>query len=675
MNKILRVFGFLLSTIVVLTAQTTEDLIEKNAQIDTNKVITAWDLHPEITKTIQTILERYHFKKVDLNDSVSSLIFDEYIDRLDNNRIYFTEKDINDFKKFRTELDDNIKSGSLYSAYFIFNRFKKNLTKSIPIIDKILAQGFDFSRDEQFELDRSKANFPKTDKEVYELWRTRLKNDALNLKLNGKEYNDIQKTLTNRYHQFHKFILQYDAEDVFQLFINSFTYNIDPHTSYFSPKTSDDFKINMSLSLEGIGATLSNQDDYTTIMQIIPGGPASQSGILKEEDKIVAVAQGKTGEWVDVVGWRVDDVVQLIRGKKGTIVRLQILHGDMSLNSKPIELELVRDKIKLTERAAKADTIDIKLNNTNFKIGVIKVPDFYTNYGNTDEKSSSTTEDVQRLLNDLKKAKVDGVIIDLRNNGGGSLPEAIEMSGLFIKEGPIVQIKNSTGRIDIEKDPNPNITFEKPVLVLVNRYSASASEIFAGMIQDYGRGLIIGEQTYGKGTVQNLIGLDKLVKETPQQQIGSLKMTIAKFYRVTGSSTQNKGVIPDISFPSVYDPKESGESSIKSALPWDKIVSSQFPKYDDLTNVIPVLEKNYKERIKNNPEFKYIYEDIDKYNKTKNQKFFSLNEKERKKERDENDKIKEIRKVERENFKKDEDPFLSESKRILSDFILQTRKK
>ena len=662
-------------------AQTTADLIKRNSQIDTNKVILPWEKHPQIAETVARLLTRYHYRRQPLNDSLSEVIYNTYLKRLDNQKMYFLQKDIDDFNKYKDQLDDDLYTGNIMPAYKIFNRFKKLLTKRVKLIDSQLDKGFDFTVDEYFAPDREDSSYAKTENELNELWRKKLKYETLGLILNGKKEDKSIETLRKRYHRFHKLILQYDAEDVFQLFMNSVCYTEDPHTTYFSPKNSENFKIDMSLSLEGIGASLTVKDDYTTIVRIIPGGPAARSGKIKVDDKIAAVAQGKDGEWVDVIGWRIDDVVQLIRGKKGTLVRLQIIHADADPDSPPVEIDLVRDKIKLADQAAKAKTIKIKEKGKEFNLGVITIPEFYTNFGNKNKGKdiSSTSLDVRKLLDSLKTENIRGLIIDLRNDGGGSLQEAIQLTGLFIKNGPVVQIKSVTGKVDVEDDPDPAIVYDGPLMVMVNKYSASASEIFSGAIQDYGRGIIVGGQTYGKGTVQNMIDLRRIIRETPDQKIGSLKLTIAKFYRITGSSTQEKGVIPDIKYPAIHDPKVFGEVANPSALPWDTIAAAQYVPFANLSGFIPKLEKEHEARIKNNSEFKYIEEDIQQYYKNKDKTRFSLNLKIRKKERAERDKIKKERKKEREKLhpqkdkKKDlktDDPFLEETGHVLADFII-----
>lgn len=625
-------------------AQTHDQLIEENAVIDTNKVIEPSIQHSREARIIATIFTRYHYKKVQLNDSLSQVVFNNFLNSLDRNKLYFYKKDFEEFEKYKTELDDDIRSGNLEPFYNIFNLYKKRLGERVKFAIERLAQGFDFTKDEYFYPDRKDSSFASTEKELNELWRKRLKNDALNLKLSGKEWDNIVETLSNRYKRFHKTILQYKAEDVFQLAMNAYANSIDPHSNYFSPITSENFKINMSLSFEGIGAQLTTENDYTKVARIIPGGPAFKDGNLKEEDKIIGVGQGEEGEIVDVIGWRIDDVVQLIRGKKGTIVRLQIIRGDVMAGGETDTITIVRDKVKLEEQAAKSEILDLDHNGKKYRIGIIDLPAFYIDFearrkGDPDYKS--TTKDVRKLIAELKKEGIDGLVIDLRYNGGGSLQEAIDLTGLFIESGPVVQVRNSNGKIDVDKDTDPELYYDGPLVVLVNRYSASASEIFSGAIQDYGRGIVVGEQTYGKGTVQNLIDLERFMPSGGK--LGQVKLTIAKFYRITGSSTQNLGVIPDIEYPSPVPPEEFGESANPSSLKWDRIAPTQFKKYDNLQTLVPKLIAMHNDRIAHEKKFQYLLEDIEYARKMREKKSYSLNEKIRKKEREEREALKKKR--------------------------------
>lgn len=678
---------FLLALIIISRAQNLNEVLSKDHSIDTNKVIVPDETYKRISQVISQFLPIYHYKKQKLNDSLSTVIFDGYLDMLDNNKLYFLKSDVERFEKYKTQLDEFLREGNLNTAYEIFNLFKKRLGERIKFVDGLLKQKFDFAVDESFTPDREKADWAITKEELDELWRLRLKNDALNLILSGKDWKNTADVLSKRYHNFHKIILQYEAEDVFALFMNAFTQVYDPHTDYFSPAASENFNISMKLSLEGIGATLRQDNDYTIVASVIPGGPANKSRLLNEEDKIIGVAQGDDGEMIDVIGWRLDDVIQLIRGKKGTVVRLQILHAKDGPSAAPTEIKIVRDEVKLEEQAAKDEIFNIEQDGTNFKLGVIKLPSFYTDFeaqrlGNPNYKS--TTRDVKNILSKFKEQKVDGIIVDLRNNGGGSLQEAIQLTGLFIKDGPVVQVKNSNNMIEVDQDPDPAIVYDGPMAVIVNRFSASASEIFAAAIQDYGRGLILGSNSFGKGTVQNMIDLNRAVP-IANKKLGQLKLTVAKFYRITGSSTQNLGVKPDLSFPSPYNAKEFGERSKPSALPWDQIQPAQFKKFSDLSKTFPLLQKKYEERIKKDPEYQYLLDDVKEFRENREKKTISLNEHIRKTERDEAEVIRKKREEERAKYlgikieekkevnapaTKAVDYELKESGRILADLIL-----
>lgn len=689
-GKIMRIILSFVVLFIVFTgcfAQNPQEVLSKDHKIDSSKVIVPDETYKRINQIITQILGNYHYKKQPLNDSLSAVIFDQYLKTLDNNKLYFLKADVESFEKYKYLLDDHLKEGNLTAPFEIFNVYKNRLNERIIHIKKLLEKEFDFSKDESFVMDREKAEWATTKDELDELWRLRLKNDALNLILSGKDFKGASEILVKRYENFHKIILQYEPEDVFSLYINSYSQVFDPHSDYFSPATSENFSIAMKLSLEGIGATLRSENDYTIVQSIVPGGPAAKSGLLNEEDKIVAVAQGEEGEFVDIIGWRLDDAIQLIRGKKGTVVRLQILKAKEGNSALPTEIQIVRDQVKLEEQAAKGEILNLNENGYNFKLGVIKLPSFYTDFEGQQKglpDYRSTTRDVKEIIKNFKKEKVDGVVVDLRNNGGGSLQEAITLTGLFIKEGPVVQVKNTANIIEINQDPDPTILYDGPLAVLVNRFSASASEIFSAAIQDYGRGIILGENTYGKGTVQNLIDLNRSML-VQNKKLGQLKLTIAKFYRITGSSTQNKGVQPDIVFPSLYSAEEFGESSKPSALPWDSINPAPYSKYSDVSKFLPALTKNHKSRSQNDPEYQMLLEDIEEFKVNRQKNIFSLNETERKEEREKVEVRKKQREEERQKItgikvedKKEanapvsnpSDYELKESGRILADLIL-----
>ncbi len=655
--------------------------------VDTAKTIMPAKYLSNEDELINTILMRYHYSKFKLDDSLSGVIYDRYLKSLDYSKNYFLASDIADFDMYKYQFGEDIKDGNLFPAYQMFNVFRQRVNERLDYAEALLQKGFDFNKNESLTLDRDNAPWAKDTTELNELWRKKVKNDALNKILTGEKWTGVQQDLKKRYENLRRAVMQSTSEDVFQLFENSYTEAIDPHTNYFSPVASENFKIDMSRTLSGIGAQLQTEDDYTKIAEIIPGGPAFKSKQLHPNDRIVGVAQGKDGEMVDVIGWRITDVVQLIRGPKGSVVRLQILPASEGVNGKPTEITLVRDEIKLEEQSAKDKILDIKDDNKDFKLGVITVPAFYSDFEaeqRGEKNYKSTTRDVQKLLDELKKEKVQGIIIDLRNNGGGSLEEAIKLTGLFIKNGPVVQIKNADGTVHVEDDPDTAIDYSGPLVVLVNRFSASASEIFSAAIQDYGRGLIIGEQTYGKGTVQNLIDLNRLMPND-QNKLGQIKLTIAKFYRVTGASTQHLGVVPDIQYPTAFDSNEYMESSEPSSLPWDQISPTAYQPYGNLKPFINKLIEMHDARIKNDPEFDEYLSEIKEFKDAHEKKTISLNEAVRKKEQDEADaknfeKENERRKklglkllqkgeLPSDSDKTKDDPLLDETGHILADFI------
>jgi len=595
-------------------------------------------------KVIAYILDNNHYRKVLLNDSLSTSILSEYIKSLDNNKTYFTQADLNAFDKYKFKIDDLTREENVEPAYEIYGVFRKRFDQRMNyVLTNLVKQKFDYVADEYYETDRDKEPWSKDEAALNDVWRKLIKSQALSLKLTGKSQADIEKALTERYQRFSKSIQQFNSEDVFSMYMNTITEAYDPHTNYFSPKAADLFKQQMSLSLEGIGARLQTENDYTKVSEVISGGPADKSKLVNVGDRIVGVAQGAEGELVDVIGWRIDDVVKLIKGPKGTTVRLQILPTETGVTGPSKVITLVRDKIKLEDQQAKKSVINYEKNGKNLKFGVITLPSFYMDfdaYQKGDPNYTSTTRDVQRLIKELQAEKIDGLALDLRNNGGGSLAEAIDLTGLFIKDGPVVQVKNSSNKIEVGKDDDPAVAYNGPLVVLTNRLSASASEIFAGAIQDYHRGVIIGESTYGKGTVQTVIDLKRFIND-PKEQVGELKITFQKFYRVTGSSTQHRGVTPDINLPTALDPEQFGESSSLSALPWDEIKGTLYqktPMVNDRTLVS--LNKLYQDRLKGDPQLQRFASETDETRKSYQETRISLNEVTRKKEMEEAEKRK-----------------------------------
>lgn len=594
-------------------------------------------------KVIAYILDNNHYRKVHFDDSLSSAILSKYLESLDNSKTYFTASDVASFDKYKYALDDLTRAENVDVAFDIYSVFRKRFDQRMDyVLNTLVKKQFDFSVDEYYETDREKEPWAKDDAAVNDIWRKIIKSQALSLKLAGKTQPEIEKALTERYERFAKSIHQFNSEDVFSMYMNTITEAYDPHTNYMSPRSADVFKQQMSLSLEGIGARLQIDNDYTKVSEIITGGPADKTKLVGVNDRIIGVAQGE-GEIVDVIGWRLDDVVKLIKGPKGTTVRLQILPAETGVTGPSKVVSLVRDKIKLEDQKAKKSVINYEKNGKQLKLGVITLPSFYMDfdaYQKGDPNYTSTSRDVQRLIKELQAEKVDGLAIDLRNNGGGALAEAIELTGLFIKDGPVVQVKNSANKIEVGKDDDPAIAYAGPLIVLTNRFSASASEIFAGAIQDYHRGVIIGESTYGKGTVQTVVDLKRFIN-SPDEEVGELKITFQKFYRVNGSSTQHKGVTPDINLPTALNPEQFGESSSQSALPWDEIKGTLYqktPMVNDRT--LASLNKLYQQRLHDDPQLKRFVSETAEARRSYQETKISLNETLRKKEMDEAEKRK-----------------------------------
>lgn len=583
------------------------------------------------TQQVLNNLVRGHYESKKIDNELSSNVFDLLLKDIDSTRSYLLASDIKEFEKYRYELDDALKRGDMRPAFFIYNRFQQRVNERLAFLLNELenhAADYKYDIDERLELDRENAAWAKKTAELDDLWRKRLKNSILNLRNAKKESTDSIELLTKRYQNQLNRLHQTSSEDAYQTFMNAVTRSFDPHTQYLSPRSTENFNINMSLSLQGIGAVLQSEDEFTKVVSLVPAGPASKAGNLAPADIILGVGQGDENI-VDVVGWRLDEVVELIRGPKGSTVRLEIqpvngVDGEIKI------ISIVRDEVKLEEQAAQKSILEIERNGKTQKIGVIDIPTFYIDFqGRMENKPdyTSTTRDVAKLVAELKEEGIDGLVIDLRNNGGGSLEEAINLTGLFIPMGPVVQVRSTNGRVEVLPDLNPSVLYDGPLSVMVNRLSASASEIFAGAIQDYGRGIIIGSQTFGKGTVQSLRPL----------RSGQLKITQAKFYRISGDSTQHKGVLPDIQFPSIFDNEKIGESALDDSMPWDSIRPAQY-QYSTLINQeLPTLKKLHEKRIKDNPDFLYLNKQKELIEELRLQTQISLNEKIRKAERELND--------------------------------------
>lgn len=592
---------------------------------------TSWDyLQPERSQVIASLnivelLKRHHYNRLPLDQPRSQKIYDNYLETLDPAKIYFTATDLQQFRPWRSKFEKLLGNGDLEPGFIIYRKYLARIQAYLDYGINTLEQGIDkidFSLHESLETDREKALWAENETQLQDLWRKRLKDEILRLKIAGKDNAGIEQLLIKRYQNQKKRLGQTKSEDVFQTYINAFTQTYDPHTSYLSPESAENFDINMSLSLEGIGAVLQSDNEHIKVVRIVPGSPAEKSKQLAPADRIIAVGQNNE-ELVDVVGWRLDEVVKLIRGPKGSRVRLEIIPASNAPNDQSSKLiSLVREAVKLEEQAAQKHILQLERAGRSHSIGVIEIPTFYLDfkaYRNGDPDYKSTTRDVKKLIRELEQEGVEGIVIDLRNNGGGSLQEAAELTGLFIERGPTVQVRSSDGRVDMLSDDQQGVYYRGPLTVLVNRLSASASEIFAGAMQDYHRALVIGGQTFGKGTVQSIQPLNH----------GELKLTLAKFYRVSGKSTQHQGVVPDISYPADMDLEQIGESSLDSALPYDSITPAIRPPADPFKPFLAQLKASHEQRTKNNADFIYKRERLQLSKQLMQDTLLSLNETQR----------------------------------------------
>ena len=650
----------------------------------------AEDRHRRATLVIIHIMDKYHYRGKPLDDELSGQILDAYLENLDGNRSYFPDSDYKDFERYRHQLDDALEEADLEPAFAIFKRYRQRVAERVAGARELLETEFDFSLDEEYRFDRREDDRAQTGADLDELWRKKVKNDYLMLLLADKNEDEIRQILDKRYARLQTSTFQLNANDVFQTFINAYTSAIEPHSYYFTPRSSENFDITMKLSLEGIGAALRAENEYTVVQRIIPGGPAENGGELQTEDRIVGVGQGAQGDITDVVGWRLDDVVDMIRGPKGSVVRLEILSEKADSGNLNKVISITRDKIKLEDQAAKSEVMQLESGG---EVGIIRVPAFYSDYaaqvaGEKDYRS--TTRDVRRLLTELKQQDLDGLVMDLRGNGGGSLTEALGLTGLFIETGPIIQTRDYSGKIEINSDPDPSISYGGPLAVLVNRNSASGAEIFAGAIQDYRRGIIIGEPTFGKGTVQNVIDLNQFTEapeEDPEEDHGRLKATIAQFYRISGGSNQYRGVVPDIIFPTARYGRDYGERELDNALPWDKVRPIHFVPASAPVENFTMARMRHEQRIRNNRLVSLLLQDMETSQSMQTRKNISLNvakrKAERKKTREEAEAIRnELRLAagldpilaagdEPEDTEEpgQPDPFLKETARILYDLV------
>lgn len=641
LNSILLLASFLLVLALASTGQAA--LEETAAPLETTSeptVLKSSNRHYQVARLVTKLSERAHYSKTRIDNDLSVALLQNYLEGLDGNRSFFLQPDIDSFDRYRYSLDNTLRSGDMEPVFTIFDTYRQRAVDNYEFAIELLADEQDFTVNESFVFDRTETAWPADEKAMHEVWRKRTKNDVLTMTLADpdKTHAEISETLTKRYQRFLKRINELDSDDVFEGYMDTFARTLDPHSSYMSPRQSEEYRIQMSLSYQGIGASLQLEDDLVTVLNIIPGGPAAEDGRLKATDRIISVSQGIDGEAVDVVGWTLDDVVQLIRGPAETIVRLQIRPGESMPGENEYSLDLTRNKIKLEEQAAQSEILEIDRDNVSSRVGVISVPSFYQDFDARSRGEAdyvSTTRDVERLIGELQEENIEGLVLDLRGNGGGHLSEATALSGLFIRNGPVVQLRNTTGKIEVLEDPIPSQIYDGPLVVLVNRFSASASEIFAAAIQDYNRGIVIGQQTFGKGTVQNLYVLDQYAPRSNEDPLGQLTLTIGKYYRVTGGSTQNRGVIPDIELPSPIDTTQFGENTKPRALPWDQINPTRYSALNELGPQVSELTRSQIQRASSDPDFRFLVEDIEVVEELRSQKAISLNLETRKLEQEE----------------------------------------
>ncbi|MGB5335284.1 MAG: carboxy terminal-processing peptidase [Woeseiaceae bacterium] len=604
--------------------------LTSTSAVEQNTFLFPEQRHEKIGELVTQFIQNSHYMHIAVDDDLSSQVMDMYIESLDRNRMYLLASDVAYFDNYRYQLDDIVKSKPLDPVFEVFEVYQTRVRERLTFALSQLENEPDYTTEDEYEFDRSESPWAANSAELDDIWRSRVVNDALNLALEDEPWEKIKEVLTKRYKGFIKRLDQVNNDDVFERFMNAFAHALDPHSSYLSPRNSEEYRIQMSLSYFGIGASLQTEDDFVKIVGIIPGGPAAIDGELQPNDRITGVAQGPEGEIEDVIGWRLDDVVDLIRGPADSVVRLEVIPANALPGSPKKFISLTRGQVKLEEQAAKSDIVEIQRDGRTWSIGVIDVPSFYRDYralSNGDKDYTSTTKDVKRLIAELEDKGIDGLVIDLRGNGGGHLTEATALSGLFIDNGPVVQLRNANGRISRLDDPDPraHVAYNGPLAVLVDRFSASASEIFAAAIQDYERGVIVGQQTFGKGTVQNLYSLDQYLRPDGDKGFGQLTLTIGKYYRVTGESTQHRGVDPDIPLPSGIDAELVGESVRDSALPWDTVQTTRFRAGRPLDNTIQSLTASHAERSKADPNFQYQVDMIRAAEEVRSQKTISLN--------------------------------------------------
>lgn len=616
--------------------------------------------HEVIAKEVANILETLTYKKVPMGDSLSNIVYNNLLNSVDQGKIYLLQSDIEDFERFRSNVSQDYKAGDLSAPFYIFNKYSDRYLKAMEYALTQVDVDHDFSLDEHYIANREKLDWLKSEEEFQDQWRKRVKYDLLNLKLVGADTTSMEKhreVLRKRYENLVSQARKITSNEAFQIIMSALTDAVDPHTTYYNPFFAQAFNESMSNTLEGIGAQLALENEMVTIKMIIAGGPAFKDGRLEINDRIIAVAQGNE-EFEDIIGWRLDAAVSKIKGPKGTVVKLKVLPAGQDMNAQPKVIELTREKIILEEGSAKYEIKNIKADDGQpYKLGVITLPKFYIDFEalrRRDPDYKSTTRDIRLILDTLNQKEVDGIVLDLRNNGGGSLQEAIELTGLFIDQGPVVQVRDVRNRIEVNSDKEQGVAWDGPFGVIINRFSASASEIFAGAIQDYGRGIVLGSTSFGKGTVQSAVDMSRFISTTSRlllkaageektkdmphgaPEFGQINVTMGKFYRVTGSSTQHRGVDADITFPTQFSAEHFGESSEPSALPWDQIKPTSFDRVADLTEVKNKLADVHQKRMEKSPAYEFLLEDIKRFNEEDSVAKVSLNEDVLKKERETN---------------------------------------
>lgn len=616
-----------------------ESVSQLNTVLDIDTLYEAVEpeaIHGKTAVELLQQLQTKHYSSIEINDGFSSLLFDRYMDALDGSHLYFLKSDIDELSAYRYTLDDSLKDADVDPGFEIYNRYyRRVLERLIYAIDRVEnhVSEMDFAIDESIEVDREDAPYAASVEELDEIWRKRTKNSVLSLKLTGDTDEEIAEKLAKRYRNQLSQVLKTNNRDIFQAYLSNVAKAVDPHTDYYSPRDSENFNMQLSLSLQGIGAQLTTDEEYTKVVELITGGPAERGNELQAGDRIIGIGQGSDGDIQDVVGMRLDDVVSKIRGEKGTVVRLNVIPAEAVSESSATVVSITRDTVKLEDQSAKSEVLELSYRGEDYKVGIISLPTFYFDFeaaSRGEEDFKSSTRDVRALLEELKTQEVDAVVVDLRNNGGGSLSEANQLVGLFIETGPTVQIRYSGIRNGFTRafgDNDPEVTYSGPLAVLVNRTSASASEIFAGAVQDYQRGIVLGGQTFGKGTVQEIIPMD----------FGQMKVTRSKFYRISGASTQHRGVIPDITFPDFYDAYDDiGESSLDGALPWDTVRPVEYRPYFSIQAMLPQLREQHELRAEESPDFIYLLDQIERTRKYRNREQLSLNELQVKAERERN---------------------------------------